>query len=114
MDVLRWGEFAEVKEPNPMLPTTLSLRGHAAWDKFTIYIIHSVNRAYNSDTGTNQIELEKGRGMQEHFLKNRLSGQILVDYTVILWRIGQKQRSPCYDVVRLFLHCDRGLTETGT
>jgi len=34
-----------------MLPTTLSLRGHAAWDKFTLYIIYA-KCVYNPDIGT--------------------------------------------------------------
>jgi len=34
-----------------MLPTTLSLRGHVAWDKFTLYIIYA-KCVDNSDIGT--------------------------------------------------------------
>ena len=34
-----------------MLPTSLSLRGHVAWDKFTLYIIYA-KCVYNSGIGT--------------------------------------------------------------
>jgi len=34
-----------------MLPTPLSLRGHAAWDKFILYIIYAFC-VYNPDIGT--------------------------------------------------------------